>query len=156
MNLNKLAIQALRYLSSLKQPLPCESDVEFYAQNKSDYEALLTLNEKGLGATEAELFKLALTDSDTVFVMTVSHHESSDNTFNKSVDSIWYSMQDALDEMARIENNYTNRTEEHMKGWRARRPISQPTDLSIDLFDGKFYNCKSFYSINKKVMGAKQ
>lgn len=154
MNSSKLAIQALRYLTSLKQTLPCESDVDFYKQNKIDYESLLTLNKKGLGATEAELFELAMSKPDTVFVMTVSHHESSDDTFTKSVHSIWYSEQEALDEMARIESNFTDRKEEHMQGWRARRPLSQPSDLSVDLLDGKFYNCKSFYSINSKSMGA--
>lgn len=53
--------QALRYLESLRNPLPEESDTEFYAQNAKDYQALLFLNEKGLGATEDELKFLANT-----------------------------------------------------------------------------------------------
>ena len=59
MNYRKLSIQALSYLASLKQPLPCESDVEFYKQNKVNYEALYTLNKKGLARTENELNAMA-------------------------------------------------------------------------------------------------
>lgn len=59
MNHRKLAIQALNYLSSISKPLPCESDTQFYEQNRADYAALLKLNKKGLGATEAELLALS-------------------------------------------------------------------------------------------------
>jgi hypothetical protein len=58
MNKRELARQALRYLDSLKMPLPDESDNEFYLQNHLDYEALLTLNNKGFGASVRELIDL--------------------------------------------------------------------------------------------------
>lgn len=53
--LRKLAKQALNYLASLKQPLPCETNVDWYEQNTKDYQALLKLNKAGLGSTEEEL-----------------------------------------------------------------------------------------------------
>ena len=59
MSNRELAKQALRYLASLNKPLPDESDTEFYDQNRTDYEALLTLNNKAIGASEAELQELA-------------------------------------------------------------------------------------------------
>jgi hypothetical protein len=55
MNKRKLAAQALRYLASLKQPLPPESDTAFYKQNSADYQALAMLNNKKLGATTEAL-----------------------------------------------------------------------------------------------------
>lgn len=58
MNTRKLATQALDYLKSLKQPLPPESDTQFYEKNREDYQALLKLNQKGLGASEDELIAL--------------------------------------------------------------------------------------------------
>ena len=54
----ELAKQALRYLTALKSPLPSESNTEFYDQNNADYEALLTLNNEGLGGSEVELNQL--------------------------------------------------------------------------------------------------
>jgi len=59
MKLADLATQALRYLESLQQPLPDASDTKFYDQNEKDYQALLTLNLMGQGATAGELEKLA-------------------------------------------------------------------------------------------------
>lgn len=59
MNKRNLARQALRYIAALKQPLPEASDADFYTQNSSDYEALLTLNKKGLGTSEDDLLLIA-------------------------------------------------------------------------------------------------
>ena len=55
MNTRKIAQQALNYLESLNKPLPPETDTAFYEQNREDYQALLKLNQKGLGASEADL-----------------------------------------------------------------------------------------------------
>jgi len=59
MKLATLAKQALNYLASLKQPLPEESEIRWYQQNEKDYQALLTLNKQGLGATIEELTEVA-------------------------------------------------------------------------------------------------
>jgi hypothetical protein len=67
MNKRKLANQALRYLASLGQQLPDESDTDWYKQNSDDYQALLKLNNAGIGPTVEELEALAnapLTDTE--------------------------------------------------------------------------------------------
>ncbi len=58
MNIRNQAAQAIRYLKSLRDPLPPESDADFYKQNDADYQSLLTLNNKGLGRTVEELQEL--------------------------------------------------------------------------------------------------
>jgi len=67
MNEQQLAVRAICYLESLDKPLPEDSDTYFYAQNAIDYQALLTLNTRGAGATMAEL-KFMTRQKDVVVV----------------------------------------------------------------------------------------
>ena len=153
-DLSKLAIQALRYLSSLNKPLPEKTDTDFYTQNETDYQALLTLNNLGLGTTEGELFTLALDAQkalENVFIITRAERQS-DDTFSTFIASVWTSIEAARADLRRIKGMYESNDD--LKGnWRAVTPCGQVDDLSVELYDGKFYNCKSFFKISDyKVM----
>ena len=86
-NKRKLAEKALRYLNSLNEPLPDETDKKWYEQNASDYQALLKLNTAGLGTTVDELILVEYEKRDvidkspnigTVFTVAMKSHQLKD------------------------------------------------------------------------------
>jgi hypothetical protein len=78
-----------------------------------------------------------------VSIITVSQRQI-DGTFEKYINSVWDSKESARDELKRIKANFEKNLE---SGWRARTPIGQIDDLSIQFLEGNHYECKAFYAI---------
>lgn len=80
-----------------------------------------------------------------VSIITASHRQN-DGSFEKMIDSVWTSKEAARNELEQIKSNY-NGDAKHLENCRARTPIGQIDDLSVEYLEGRFYECKSFYSI---------
>lgn len=94
----------------------------------------------------------------TVAIITQSIKQP-DGEFKKFIHSVW-SSHDGLTakEHARAElksiADKNNKDEEHLKNWRAKQPIGQADDLSVQyLAEGsQHWECKVFYSITDKEL----
>lgn len=69
-----------------------------------------------------------------------------DGTFVKQIDSVYASLELARAAMKRIADTF-NCEDELYKDWRARTPIGQIDDLSLDRLEGNHYQCQTFYKI---------
>ena len=81
-----------------------------------------------------------------VAIITVAIRQN-DGTFDKSIDSVWSTKKCAKQALDKIKSTYDNGKHDFI---RARNPIGQPDDLSIEVLEGNHYNCKYFYSITEK------
>lgn len=94
----------------------------------------------------------------TVAVITSSVRQV-DGSYVKSVHSVWSSVngksagENAKAVLSGIAANY-NGNEEHLRCWRAKQPIGQIWDLSIQrLPEGaSHWVCEEFFSIDEKIL----
>jgi hypothetical protein len=90
-------------------------------------------------------------NTSTVYVITVAHRQA-DDSFETFIDSICNEKTDARSELQRIKH-LINTDENLAMGRRARTPISQIDDLSVQMLKGAyFYECQSFYSIRSHLL----
>jgi hypothetical protein len=84
--------------------------------------------------------------TQTVSILTVSSRIK-EGEFDRRISKVFASKEDARAELKSIEDG-NNKDEEHLKNWRARTPIGQIDDLSIELLENNNWSCRYFYSIS--------
>ena len=82
-----------------------------------------------------------------VSIITCGHRTES-GIFDKHIDSVWSSPESAKEELQRIANRI-NMTQSDSR-WRARHPIGQPDDLTVELLKDGSWECHMFYRILDK------
>lgn len=80
-----------------------------------------------------------------VHIMTAAERQKN-GEFVKHIHAVYASLDLARAAMKKIADTF-NCEDELYKDWRADTPIGQVDDLSLELFDGKHYQCQTFYTI---------
>ncbi len=81
-----------------------------------------------------------------VYIITRAERQD-DGSFQQVIDGAWVSREAARGQLKVISNNYNNK-----ENVRAKSPIGQVDDLSIELLVDNYYECQSFYSIKEQVL----
>lgn len=83
--------------------------------------------------------------TNTVYIITRAVRQNN-GSFEKDPDTVWWSKEGAKAELKRIKDNYNTNNPD----CRARTPLGQPDDLTIETLVGNIFQCKAFYKIIKK------
>lgn len=87
---------------------------------------------------------------ESVWIITCAVLQESTGGFNTYVDAVCSTPERAKEELERIANRSRNSGSEAK--WRARTPIGQPGDLSVELLKDGVWTCHLFYKTITKPL----
>lgn len=88
-----------------------------------------------------------MTSESTVSIITRSHRQDG-GQFSTVIDTVWADPDQAKEELTRIKNRMNTTQGENQ--WRARNPIGQPNDVTVEMLKDGHWDCQIFYRIIEK------
>ena len=88
-----------------------------------------------------------MTTESTVSIITRAHRQEN-GQFSTEIDTVWAAPDQAKEELTRIKNRMNTTQGENQ--WRARNPIGQPDDVTVEMLKDGLWECQMFYRIVSK------